>query len=207
MFPNMSASPFASLFENPPTGEPDAGDPLVRFGGRGSRNGSPYPYQTDTLPNFVLQIAGDLLHPALVRVGRATCKMNATRRPASGHRFVRWPLSPGTQSSGPGESAPRARGGSRSHHRRRPVPRASRRRLALLLPSSCLDRCGWTSPARRVVNQYLRPFLRSRCGPRKRTRLTTASAEVWSCCRQENSIAVAPSARSSFFTTRHTSNP
>ena len=29
----------------PPTGEPDAGDPPVRFGGRGSpERGSPYPY-------------------------------------------------------------------------------------------------------------------------------------------------------------------
>jgi hypothetical protein len=26
------------------TGEPDAGDPHVRFGGRGSVNRSPYPY-------------------------------------------------------------------------------------------------------------------------------------------------------------------
>ena len=28
----------------PPTGEPDAGNPPVRFGGRGGRKASPYPY-------------------------------------------------------------------------------------------------------------------------------------------------------------------
>jgi hypothetical protein len=33
----------------PPTGEPDAAEPPVRFGGRGTLIGSPYPYRPDTL--------------------------------------------------------------------------------------------------------------------------------------------------------------
>jgi hypothetical protein len=38
--------PVNPLRSEPPTGEPDAGEPPVWFGGRGSLIGSPYPYQT-----------------------------------------------------------------------------------------------------------------------------------------------------------------
>src|SRR5262249_8350164 len=42
--PQPMTSPISPYDGEPPTGEPDAGRPPVRFGGRGERNGSPYPY-------------------------------------------------------------------------------------------------------------------------------------------------------------------
>ena len=45
------------LARDPLTGKPDAGDPPVRFGGRGGALRHPYPYQTDD--GFVEMLPGD----------------------------------------------------------------------------------------------------------------------------------------------------
>ena len=49
----------------PPTGEPDAGNPPVRFGGRGDRTTvSPYPY-----PQYQNEATAEILRFALQDVG------------------------------------------------------------------------------------------------------------------------------------------
>ena len=43
----LCSGPSVPLWVRLPTGEPDAGDLHVRFGGRGRRDASPYPYRQD----------------------------------------------------------------------------------------------------------------------------------------------------------------
>lgn len=65
-----------------PTGEPDAGKPPVRFGGRGGSHPRPYPYP-QTLPATVLigfrsldlSPSVNLVPPSVLSVSKSECEL------------------------------------------------------------------------------------------------------------------------------------